>query len=150
MARRELIVQGVQTYIGDRAFDVLGVLVQSAGQLVTKDELMRRVWPGTAAGENTLEVHVSALRKALGPERRLLKTAYARGYRLLGSWTAVERDAAPDPPAVFRAMARASRSTLPIAGSAPSVPMKMRHRAAGNLDLRARKDDLAHADAADP
>ena len=118
LARRQLIVQGVPTYIGDRAFDVLGVLVQSAGQLVTKDELMRRVWPGAAAGENTLEVHVSALRKALGPERRLLKTAYARGYRLLGTWTAVERDAAPDPPAVFRAMARASRSTLPVAGSA--------------------------------
>src|SRR5271166_2089734 len=37
-----------------------------------------------------------------------------------------------------------------VAGSRPpSVPMKMRHRAAGNLDLRARKDDLAHAHAAD-
>ena len=34
-------------------------------------------------------------------------------------------------------------------GTVPSVPMKMRHRAAGNLDLRARKDDLAHAHAAD-
>ena len=118
LVRRELFVQGVKTFIGDRAFEVLGVLVQSAGQLVTKDELMRRVWPGAAAGENTVEVHVSALRKALGPERRLLKTAYARGYRLLGSWTAVERTAAPDPPAVFRAMARPVRSTLPIAGSA--------------------------------
>ncbi len=118
LVRRELIVRGVQTFIGDRAFDVLGVLVQSAGQLVTKDELMRRVWPGAAVGENTLEVHVSALRKALGPERRLLKTAYARGYRLLGSWSAVERTAAPDAPAVFRSMARPSRSTLPIAGSA--------------------------------
>ena len=97
LARRELIVQGVRTYIGDRAFEVLGVLVRSAGQLVTKDELMRRVWPGAAAGENTLEVHVSALRKALGPERRLLKTTYARGYRLLGSWTAVERAARAGP-----------------------------------------------------
>ena len=36
-----------------------------------------------------------------------------------------------------------------IPDAAPSVPMKMRHGAAGNLDLRARKDDLAHAHAAD-
>ena len=36
-----------------------------------------------------------------------------------------------------------------IGVSDPSVPMKMRHGAAGNLDLRARKDDLAHAHAAD-
>lgn len=39
--------------------------------------------------------------------------------------------------------------TLTSSGALPSVPMKMRHRAAGNLDLRARKDNLAHAHAAD-
>src|SRR5215212_10751521 len=74
--------------LGDRAFDVLEALLASRGQLVTKDELMRRVWPGTVVEENTLEVHVSAIRKALGPERGLLRTSYGRGYRLLGEWTA--------------------------------------------------------------
>jgi predicted ATPase/DNA-binding winged helix-turn-helix (wHTH) protein len=118
LVRRELTVQGVPAFIGDRAFEVLGVLVQSAGRLVTKDELMQRVWPGAVVEENTLEVHVSALRKALGSERRLLKTAYARGYCLLGTWTVVERAVSIDPPAVPRAATRHARTSLPIAGSA--------------------------------
>jgi non-specific serine/threonine protein kinase len=63
------------------------VLVRSAGQLVTKDEMMERVWPGVVVGENTLQVHVSAIRYALGTDRGLLKTASGRGYRLIGSWT---------------------------------------------------------------
>ena len=79
---------------------------------------MQRVWNGTIVEENTLEVHVSALRKALGPERRLLKTVHARGYRLLGSWTAMQRAVAIRPPAAPRAVTRPSRSSLPVAGSA--------------------------------
>ncbi len=52
-------------------------------------------------GENTLPVHISAIRKALGQDRAMLKTASGRGYRLLGSWTprqqiwAAARDASP-------------------------------------------------------
>ena len=52
-------------------------LAQSAGELVTKDELMDRIWPGAVVMENTLQVHVAAVRKALGPYRRLLKTEFA-------------------------------------------------------------------------
>jgi predicted ATPase/DNA-binding winged helix-turn-helix (wHTH) protein len=118
LVRRELTVKGEPAFIGDRAFEVLGVLVQSAGQLVTRNELMRHVWPDVVVEENTLEVHVSALRKALGSERRLLKTVHARGYRLLGSWTVLERAAVIDAVAVPRAMTRPSRTNLPIAVSA--------------------------------
>lgn len=60
---------------------------QSAGDLVTKNELMDRVWPGAIVEDNTLQVHISAIRKALGPDRGMLKTASGRGYRLLGAWT---------------------------------------------------------------
>jgi predicted ATPase len=48
---------------------------------------MDRVWPGSIVEENTLQVHISAVRKALGADRGLLKTSSGRGYRLLGSWT---------------------------------------------------------------
>ena len=48
---------------------------------------MARVWPGAIVEDNTLQVHISAIRKALGPDRGMLKTASGRGYRLLGGWT---------------------------------------------------------------
>lgn len=96
-ARRELRVLGSPVPVGGRAFEVIEVLGQSAGELVTKDELMSRVWPGAIVTENTLQVHVAAARRALGPYRTLLKTESRRGYRLLGNWTVQHRDAAHPP-----------------------------------------------------
>jgi predicted ATPase/DNA-binding winged helix-turn-helix (wHTH) protein len=87
LARRELRARGVPVPIGGRAFEIIEVLVQSAGELVTKNDLSARVWPGAIVEENTLQVHISAIRKALGPDREMLKTASGRGYRLLGAWT---------------------------------------------------------------
>jgi DNA-binding winged helix-turn-helix (wHTH) protein len=87
LGRRELRARGIAVPLGGRAFEVVTVLVQSATELVTKDDLMERVWPGAIVGEGTIHVHISAVRKALGSDRGLLKTASGRGYRLLGSWT---------------------------------------------------------------
>jgi predicted ATPase/DNA-binding winged helix-turn-helix (wHTH) protein len=94
LARRELRVRGVSTPIGGRAFEILEILAQSAGELVTKDQLMNHVWPGATVMEGTLHVHAVAIRKALGPLRTLLKTEPRRGYRLLGDW-AVRRQVVP-------------------------------------------------------
>ena len=93
LARRELRARGVPVPIGGRAFEIIEILVQSAGGLVTKDDLSARVWPGAIVEENTLQVHISAIRKALGPDREMLKTASGRGYRLLGAWTSRQADA---------------------------------------------------------
>jgi predicted ATPase/DNA-binding winged helix-turn-helix (wHTH) protein len=73
--------------IGGRAFEIIEVLVQSAGELVTKNDLSARVWPGAIVEDNTLQFHISAIRKALGSDRGMLKTTSGRGYRLLGAWT---------------------------------------------------------------
>jgi non-specific serine/threonine protein kinase len=86
LARRELRLRGQPVPLGGRAFSIVEVLVQSAGELVTKDDLMSRVWPDVIVGDNTLQVHVSALRKAFGGDRWTLKTTAGRGYRLLGEW----------------------------------------------------------------
>jgi predicted ATPase/DNA-binding winged helix-turn-helix (wHTH) protein len=105
LVRRELRSDGVPVPIGRRAFEVIGALVESAGTLITKDDLMDRVWPGAIVEDNTLQVHISAVRKALGARRDLLKTESGRGYRLLGSWTprsehaTVEDSDAPAEPA---------------------------------------------------
>jgi predicted ATPase/DNA-binding winged helix-turn-helix (wHTH) protein len=85
--RRQLFVRGQPVVIGDRAFAILELLVGSAGELVPKDAILAQVWPGVFVGDNTLDVHISSLRKALGENRGLLKTAYGRGYRVLGPWT---------------------------------------------------------------
>ena len=48
LARRELRARGVPVPIGGRAFEIVEVLVRSANELVTKDDLMDRIWPGAA------------------------------------------------------------------------------------------------------
>jgi predicted ATPase len=65
---------------------------------------MARVWPGAIVGENTLQVHMSAIRKALGADRHLLQTSFGRGYRLGGEWT-VLREVARSAAAVHLASA---------------------------------------------
>jgi predicted ATPase/DNA-binding winged helix-turn-helix (wHTH) protein len=90
--RRELRSAGAEVAVGSRAFGIIEILVQSAGEIVDKRELMRRVWAGTFVEENTLHAHISAVRKALGPDQGLLKTVTGRGYQLLGAWTVKQPD----------------------------------------------------------
>ena len=81
--RRELLVDGTPTQIGNRAYDILELLIEGQGRLVTKDEIMARVWPMTTVEENNLQVQVATLRKALGSDRGMIKTVPGRGYKLL-------------------------------------------------------------------
>jgi predicted ATPase/DNA-binding winged helix-turn-helix (wHTH) protein len=95
LARREMRLNGTPTDVGSRAFEIVEVLLQSTGDLIDKYDLMNRVWPGAVVEENTLQAHISAIRKALGPDRGLLKTVAGRGYRLLGDWVVQREDVAP-------------------------------------------------------
>jgi predicted ATPase/DNA-binding winged helix-turn-helix (wHTH) protein len=92
LARREMRLNGVPADVGSRAFEIVETLVQSAGELIDKYDLMNRVWPGAVVEENTLQAQISAIRKALGPDRGLLKTIAGRGYRLLGNWIVQQED----------------------------------------------------------
>ncbi len=65
-----------------RAFDLLCVLLDHAGEVVSKDVIFAAVWPGVVVEENTLQVHMSALRKALDPA--LFVTVHGRGYKYAG------------------------------------------------------------------
>jgi TolB-like protein/Flp pilus assembly protein TadD len=80
---RQLLADGKPVTLGARAFDVLCALVERAGELVSKTELFELVWPGLIVEENNLQVHISTLRKLLGPE--LIATVPGRGYRFTGS-----------------------------------------------------------------
>jgi predicted ATPase/DNA-binding winged helix-turn-helix (wHTH) protein len=84
--RRELRSNGVLIPIGSRAYEILEAIIQAGGGVVTKYTLMAKVWPNAIVEENTLYVHIVAIRKALGNDRGLLKTVSGRGYRVLGQW----------------------------------------------------------------
>jgi DNA-binding winged helix-turn-helix (wHTH) protein len=84
LRQRQLLADGVPVELGTRAFDLLLVLLEADGSLVTKEELISRVWPGIVVSEENLKVQVSALRKALGADRDVIRTEFGRGYRFTG------------------------------------------------------------------
>src|SRR5260221_453447 len=77
--KRRLLKDGATTSLRPRAFDLLVALVDRAGHLVTKDELLDQVWPRMVVEEAALHVQVSALRKVLGADA--ITTVSGRGYQ---------------------------------------------------------------------
>ena len=82
--RRELLADGRPLKLGGRDFDLLMALIAVPGAVVSKDELMSRVWAGRTVEENSLQGAISALRKALGADRDLIRTVAGRGYQFTG------------------------------------------------------------------
>lgn len=76
---RMLLVGGERVELGSRAFDLLLVLLEHRGRVVTRDELLEKVWPGIVVEDSNLQVQVFALRKALGAEA--IATISGRGYQ---------------------------------------------------------------------
>ena len=84
LGQRQLLADGVPVELGTRAFDLLLALLEADGLLLTKEELVNRVWPDVVVSEENLKVQVSALRKALGVDRDVIRTEFGRGYRFTG------------------------------------------------------------------
>lgn len=78
-SERRLLVDGHETPLGGRAFDLLMALVERCDRTVGKDELLDVVWPGLVVEGNNLQVQISTLRKTLGP--RAISTIPGRGYK---------------------------------------------------------------------
>src|SRR5271169_4293648 len=87
--------------VSPKAYDVLVALVQQRGRLVTKDELLKRIWPESFVEEGGLTVHISSLRKALGEDAHrpiYIETVTRSGYRFIAAVTcdlASEKSSAP-------------------------------------------------------
>ena len=77
--RRQLIADGAPVSLGARAFDLLGVLLDNRDRVMSKGDLIDRVWPDTVVEENNLSVQVSMLRKVLGDAA--IATIPGRGYK---------------------------------------------------------------------
>jgi DNA-binding winged helix-turn-helix (wHTH) protein len=102
MTMRRRLMQGDEAIaLGPRALSVLIHLVERHDRIVTKEELLSEVWPGTFVEEHNLVVQVSALRKVLGQDA--ISTIPGRGYKFTaavvrheGSVPAVPETATPD------------------------------------------------------
>jgi predicted ATPase/DNA-binding winged helix-turn-helix (wHTH) protein len=96
---RRLLLEGDSTVrLGSRALDILIALAERAGDVVGKDELIARVWPGIFVEDSNLKFQVSALRRGLGDGRggrRYIATVTGQGYSLIAP---VEREAEPGAP----------------------------------------------------
>jgi DNA-binding response OmpR family regulator len=88
---REATVAGVRLTLTPREFDLLVFLARHPGRVVSRDELLRKVWGYDYVGETrTVDVHVRRLRMKLGEEARLIETVTGAGYKFL----ALERETA--------------------------------------------------------
>lgn len=87
-AERRLTRADVPVALTPKVFDLLVLLVERAGQLVRREELMQRLWPDTVVGEGTIAKHVSILRTVLAggedSERVWIQTVHKQGYRFTG------------------------------------------------------------------
>jgi DNA-binding winged helix-turn-helix (wHTH) protein len=105
--------------LGSRAREILFVLVERAGEVVHKRELLKRVWPDSVVEEATLRVHITALRRALGEGEagaRYVESVTGRGYRFVAPVMAAEEVGQPQ----FERLA--------TTGPAYNIPDVMRER----------------------
>jgi DNA-binding winged helix-turn-helix (wHTH) protein len=83
---RRLERNGLPVRVGDRAFDILCVLTERAGGIVTNRELMARVWGNVVVGAGSLRFHINALRRVLAQDGRrasYIKNVTRRGYTFI-------------------------------------------------------------------
>ena len=86
VSERQLLRNGQVVPLTRKAFDVLFALVQNSGHILSKDEVIKIVWPGTAVEEGNLARNISTLRSALGERPRdsqFIETVPWRGYRFV-------------------------------------------------------------------
>src|SRR5271169_1980052 len=82
--------------MGSRALDILGVLVEQPGKLISRDEIIAAVWPATVVEDNNLSTQIAALRRVLDQGRgegSCIQTVSGRGYRFVAPVTRSDADA---------------------------------------------------------
>src|SRR3954449_10633305 len=105
-ARRLLVEGDTPVRLGSRAFDILAALIEQAGEVVGKEELIARAWPQTFVEEANLKIQVSALRRALGDgqgDNRYVITIPGRGYNFVAPLRHQEPVETVPPPTVTQA-----------------------------------------------
>jgi len=130
-AESESLLRGAEpSKLGRRAVAVLRVLLQRAGEPVSKETLIEAAWPGLAVEENNLSVQISAVRRVLGPD--WIETLPRRGYRYIGPPIAVINEVRTASPASPPLPGKPSVAVLPF--SNPGTNRKQAHFADGMVE----------------
>ena len=110
LAERRIDRDATPLRVGARAFDILAVLLDRAGDTVSKQEIAERVWPGIHVGETSLRVQIVGLRKLLADkdDDRVIATIPGRGYCFVGRVSRYDPAEGPAP-----ALVEAPRARLP-------------------------------------
>ncbi|HEX4388333.1 MAG TPA: transcriptional regulator, partial [Steroidobacteraceae bacterium] len=122
-AERRLTGAGTPIALTPKVFDTLVLLVQRSGHLVTKDELMKALWPRGYVDESNLTKHVWLIRRALGDgenESRFIETVPKVGYRFIAPVTTapVAVPATPLPAPSIASVAAAPAADAPLTAAA--------------------------------
>lgn len=138
---RALTRKGIPVRLGGRAFDLLVALVSAAGQVVSKKDLIARVWPDVVVEEGSLRFHMVAVRKALSDgasDSRYITNVAARGYSFVAPVSAIHLQ--PSEPAVEPSVAGPARlqwrRAMPSSGGAPVGRQEAIEDVAEALDRR--------------
>jgi DNA-binding winged helix-turn-helix (wHTH) protein/Tol biopolymer transport system component len=92
-AKRLLLKDDKSVPLKPKTFDLLLVLVENHGEILSKDELLNMVWAGQFVEENNLTVHISALRKLLGEkkgEHQFIVNVPGKGYKFVAELNETE------------------------------------------------------------
>lgn len=145
--RRLLLREGKPVRLSGKAFEILLILLEQKGRLVTKDKLMRRVWPDAVVEENNLTVNMSALRKALGEspgEHRYLVTVPGRGYQFVADVREYSGEGATD----SEATAAAAETLTEVSTETRYFKDEVKQLSPGSPDLGVGPVEATHTDGA--
>ncbi|OKO74139.1 transcriptional regulator, partial [Bradyrhizobium sp. AS23.2] len=104
--RRELSREQVPVAVEPQVFDLVVHLMENRDRVVSKDELIDKIWHGRSVSESTLTSRINAARKAIGDNganQALIRTIARKGFRFVGDVETKLGAAAPDPGRVARA-----------------------------------------------
>ncbi|HKV36217.1 MAG TPA: winged helix-turn-helix domain-containing protein [Pyrinomonadaceae bacterium] len=125
VSQRRLLYRGESIPLKPKILDLLLYLVETRGQLIGKDDLMREVWPDTVVEENNITVSISHLRKILGEDRlnpKFIETVPRRGYRFVAEVT--ELSVSQGASTVVRQTPRQTEPEEETIDSLAVIPMK--------------------------
>jgi predicted ATPase/DNA-binding winged helix-turn-helix (wHTH) protein len=145
---RQLFVDGQPREIGGRAFQLLLALIESRGSVISKSQIIGRVWPGARMDEANLRVQISAVRKALGEDRDIVKTVPGQGYLFAADVTVASWPAGPPDLAVAVPMAPepAAKPRPPSPGQPETnLPYSFGALIGRAIELAELCEQLAHA-----
>jgi DNA-binding winged helix-turn-helix (wHTH) protein/TolB-like protein len=124
-AEHLLLRDGEPVSLTPKTFDLLVHLVEHRGRLVSKDQLLKALWPESFVEEANLTVSISALRKALGEKRgapQYIDTVPKKGYRFVANVAQIERPPAPGPGDVSSSEERAHQAAAAAVSGDLAIP----------------------------